>query len=64
MPEAMEASLQLSEAVLVDIGVAMGPVIASIHQKRSDLRTAIMEAGELAQAPTIGRRRLRDSSPG
>ncbi|HSJ77445.1 MAG TPA: cation:proton antiporter, partial [Erythrobacter sp.] len=31
VPETLESSLQLSEAVLVDIGVAMGPVIASIH---------------------------------
>ena len=38
VPETLEASLQLSEAVLVDIGVAMGPVIASIHEKRSELR--------------------------
>ena len=29
VPETLEASLQLSEAVLVDLGVAMGPVIAS-----------------------------------
>lgn len=57
VPEAMEASLQLSEAVLVDIGVAMGPVIASIHQKRSDLRGEIMEAGDLSAEPTLGRRR-------
>ncbi len=63
VPEAMEASLQLSEAVLVDIGVAMGPVIASIHEKRSELRGEIMEAGELDQEPTLGRRRVRDSIP-
>jgi len=61
VPEAMEASLQLSEAVLVDIGVAMGPVIASIHEKRSELRGEIMEAGELEMEPTLGRRRIRDS---
>ena len=60
VPEAMEASLQLSEAVLVDIGVAMGPVIASIHEKRSELRGEIMEAGELEIEPTLGRRRVRD----
>ena len=60
VPEAMEASLQLSEAVLVDIGVAMGPVIASIHEKRSELRGEIMAAGELADEPTLGRRRVRD----
>ena len=60
VPEAMEAALQLSEAVLVDIGVAMGPVIASIHEKRSELRGAIMEKGELDVEPALGRRRVRD----
>jgi monovalent cation:H+ antiporter-2, CPA2 family len=64
VPEALEASLQLSEAVLVDIGVAMGPVIASIHEKRSVLRDEIMQAGELEVAPSLGRRRVRDSAPG
>ena len=64
VPEALEASLQLSEAVLVDIGVAMGPVIASIHEKRSVLRSEIMEAGELDIEPSLGRRRVRDSAPG
>ncbi|MEO6113475.1 MAG: cation:proton antiporter [Sphingomicrobium sp.] len=63
VPEALEASLQLSEAVLVDIGVAMGPVIASIHEKRSVLRSEIMEAGELDVEPSLGRRRVRDSAP-
>lgn len=60
VPEALEASLQLSEAVLVDIGVAMGPVIASIHEKRSELRSQIMEAGELEVEPSLGRRRVSD----
>jgi len=64
VPEALEASLQLSEAVLVDIGVAMGPVIASIHEKRSVLRSEIMQAGELDVEPSLGRRRARDSAPG
>ena len=63
VPEALEASLQLSEAVLVDIGVAMGPVIASIHEKRSELRAEIMEAGQLEVEPSLGRRRLSDSGP-
>ena len=57
VPEALEASLQLSEAVLVDIGIAMGPVIASIHQKRSDLRDQIMAEGGLASLPSLGKRR-------
>jgi CPA2 family monovalent cation:H+ antiporter-2 len=63
VPETLEASLQLSEAVLVDIGVAMGPVIASIHEKRSELRAEIMEAGQLEVEPSLGRRRLRDAGP-
>jgi len=49
--------------VLVDIGVAMGPVIASIHEKRSRLRAEIMEAGQLDVEPSLGRRRARDSRP-
>lgn len=63
VPETLEASLQLSEAALVDLGVAMGPVIASIHEKRSQLRAEIMQEAELEEAPSLGRRRLRDSVP-
>jgi CPA2 family monovalent cation:H+ antiporter-2 len=62
IPEALEASLQLSEAALVDLGVAMGPVIASIHEKRSQLRAEIMAEADLAEEPTLGRRRLRDAA--
>ncbi|MBU2341134.1 MAG: cation:proton antiporter [Alphaproteobacteria bacterium] len=53
VPEALEASLQLSEAVLVDIGVAMGPVIASIHEKRDEYRVQIEEEGALAYKPKL-----------
>ncbi|HKH28356.1 MAG TPA: cation:proton antiporter [Sphingomicrobium sp.] len=63
VPETLEASLQLSEAVLVDIGVAMGPVIASIHEKRSELRSEIMAQAEMQAEPRLGRRRLRDAGP-
>ena len=63
VPETLEASLQLSEAVLVDIGVAMGPVIASIHEKRSELRSEIMAQAEMEAEPRLGRRRLRDAAP-
>ena len=41
VPETIEASLQLSEAVLVDMGVPMGPVIASIHEKRDEIRRSL-----------------------
>ncbi len=44
VPETIEASLQLSEAVLVDIGVPMGLVIASIHDKRDEIRTSLNPA--------------------
>jgi CPA2 family monovalent cation:H+ antiporter-2 len=60
VPETIEASLQLSEAVLVDLGVAMGPVIASIHEKRADLQAAIKAMAPGAEVRTLGRRRLRD----
>jgi CPA2 family monovalent cation:H+ antiporter-2 len=53
VPETLESSLQLSEAVLVDLGMAMGPVIASIHEKREQFRRAIKEAGELDEAPRL-----------
>jgi len=61
VPETLESSLQLSEAVLVDLGMAMGPVIASIHEKRAELRAQIMEMGEMEKAPPQRGRRLRDA---
>jgi CPA2 family monovalent cation:H+ antiporter-2 len=61
VPETLEASLQLAEAVLVDVGAPMGPVIASIHEKRSELRMKIMSEGQMEAEPRLGRRRLRDS---
>jgi len=53
VPETLESSLQLSEAVLVDIGVAMGPVIASIHEKRDEFRGQIEQEGALAYKPKL-----------
>jgi len=44
VPETIEASLQLSEAVLVGIGVATGPVIASIHERRDEFRHEFQDA--------------------
>jgi CPA2 family monovalent cation:H+ antiporter-2 len=63
VPETLEASLQLAEAVLVDLGVSMGPVIASIHEKRDQLRAEIKAEAEMEEAPRLGGRRLRDSKP-
>lgn len=53
VPETLESSLQLSEAVLVDLGIPMGFVIASIHDKRDEFRRIIMEQGGLEKAPTL-----------
>jgi monovalent cation:H+ antiporter-2, CPA2 family len=60
VPETLESSLQLSEAVLVDLGVPMGPVIASIHEKRDLFRAQIMEEGDLTQQPMLKSGGLRD----
>jgi CPA2 family monovalent cation:H+ antiporter-2 len=46
VPETIEASLQLSEAALVGLGVAMGPAIASIHEKRDEIRHALQQAAQ------------------
>ncbi|WNO52507.1 cation:proton antiporter [Stakelama saccharophila] len=63
VPETLESSLQLSEAVLVDLGVAMGPVIASIHEKRDQMRKAIQQAAELDREPKLRRTRVGEAAP-
>lgn len=44
VPETIEASLQLSEAALIGLGQATGPVIASIHEKRDEFRRELQQA--------------------
>jgi len=63
VPETLESSLQLSEALLVDVGVAVGPVIASIHEMRDEMRKAIKEASDLDRELRIPLRRARQSEP-
>ena len=58
-PETIEASLQLSEAVLVDIGVAMGYVIASIHDKRDEFRKLLNAPSPHGQERRAIRRRQK-----
>ncbi len=60
-PEAIESSLQLSEAALFALGAAAGPVIASIHQKRDDLREQIMAEGDLDFRPQMRPTTLREA---
>ncbi|WP_206238588.1 cation:proton antiporter domain-containing protein [Novosphingobium terrae] len=62
VPETLESSLQLSEAVLVDLGVPMGFVIASIHEKRDEFREQIMAEGGLTEKPSLKSATLRERS--
>jgi len=62
VPETLESSLHLAETALVDLGIAMGPVIASVHQKREDLQEKIKTAAKLNEVPRLHRHRLEDST--
>jgi CPA2 family monovalent cation:H+ antiporter-2 len=53
IPETIEASLQLAEATLVDIGVPMGLVIASIHEKRDEFRAVLKACGPAGERRAI-----------
>ena len=65
VPETLESSLQLSEALLVDLGIAVGPVIASIHEERDKMRKAIKEAADLHREPRLRRtRKAEDATAG
>jgi CPA2 family monovalent cation:H+ antiporter-2 len=53
VPETIEASLQLSEAALVGLGLPAGSVIASIHEKRDEFRHQLQEAaGQAGKSET------------
>lgn len=63
IPETIEASLQLAEALLVDIGVPMGYVIASIHEKRDEYRKFLQPLGDRRRAQRVrSAKRGRDLS--
>ena len=64
-PENFEASLQLSEALLVDIGVPMGPVIASIHERREEFRRALKRENvdQRREVPPFHARRSAHKGP-
>jgi CPA2 family monovalent cation:H+ antiporter-2 len=62
VPETIEASLLLSEAALIGLGVAMGLVVASIHEKREEFRHELQHAAGntgSASRPVAGTRRRR-----
>jgi len=62
VPETTEASLQLAENTLVDLGVPMGLVLASIHEKRDHYR-AVFQAATPADRQGRPMRALRSSDP-
>ena len=55
VPETTEASLQLAENTLVDLGVPMGLVLASIHERRDAFRRTFQEAMPKGRAPRTPR---------
>ena len=63
VPETIEASLQLSEAVLVDLGVPMGPVLVSIHEKRAEFQAEIKAMVPGVDLRRRGHVRLRQPAP-
>ena len=44
---------------MLDVGVPMGPVIASIHDKRDQLQAGITAVAPDAEVRMLGRSRLR-----
>jgi K+:H+ antiporter len=59
VPETIEASLQLAESALVGLGVPMGLVIASIHERRETVRRELQAAAGSAAVLTERIRQAR-----
>ncbi|MBO9671584.1 MAG: cation:proton antiporter [Sphingobium sp.] len=64
VPETLESSLQLAETALIDLGLAMGPIIASIHEKRDELQQKIKAAAQLDRMPRLRRYRIDEAEEG
>jgi monovalent cation:H+ antiporter-2, CPA2 family len=62
VPETLEASLQVGEALLVEAGVPMGKIRFAIHDKRADMRAALLEASS-AGTPSQRLQTVRDTHP-
>lgn len=60
VPETLEASLQLAEAIMVEAGVPMGNIIVSVHEKRAQMREEILESSS-ALTPSERLRSLKES---
>lgn len=64
VPETIEASLQLAESALVGLGVPMGLVIASIHERREQVRNELQAAAGGTGSMTAQIRRARREKAG
>jgi len=62
VPETIEASLQLAESALVGLGVPMGLVIASIHERRETVRRELQSAAGTASLLTEQIRQARQTA--
>jgi CPA2 family monovalent cation:H+ antiporter-2 len=62
VPETIEASLQLAETALVGLGVPMGLVIASIHERRETVRRELQSAAGTASLLTEQIRQARQTA--
>jgi monovalent cation:H+ antiporter-2, CPA2 family len=60
VPETLEASLQVGEALLVEAGVPMGKILVAIHDKRASMRAALLEASSAA-TPSQRLQTVRDT---
>ena len=58
VPETIESSLQLGEALLVETGVPMGLAIASVHERRDGFRKLLGRPNRKEQLD-LARKRLR-----
>lgn len=61
VPETVESSLQLGEALLVETGVPMGLAIASVHERRDGFRKLLGRPNRKEQLE-LARKRLRRES--
>ena len=62
VPETIESSLQLGEALLVEAGIPMGLAIASVHERRDGFRKLLGRPNRRAAASSA-RRKLRNRLP-
>jgi voltage-gated potassium channel Kch len=62
VPETIEASLQLAEALLVETGVPMGLAIAAVHERRDQSRKLLGRLDRRAEVAKL-RNRLQATKP-